>query len=555
MAFLSRSLLVLGVLYGMVFAVGDMVLLDGHVSVFWGLLFAVVVIGIQYLLSPWLVERVLMIWWDDPALPAIPVRHREFIEQLCKERRLPPIRLGVIESGTPNAFAFGRVRSDARIVLTRGLLDILTPEEVDAVLAHELGHIVHYDFAVMAVAALAPLLLYQVYVWTRNVKNLRTVGATAYAAYLIGQFLVLLLNRTREYHADHFSACVTHQPSELSSALVKIAYGMVRSESDYRQSIKTGHDKKAAERNWQLGQTVALMGIAAVSGNSALALGMANPEQAANVMRWDLMNPWARFYELNSTHPLTALRVRELNRAATDRHQVPQYPLPRTGRVKWGRFAVEFFFWAMPLVCLALLLFGNYLHKLVPAIHVPGNWFPWLVVALGAGWAARVMFRYQGAYRAETVATLLEDMEVSQMRPRAVELRGEVVGNGVPGAFWSPDLVLRDATGIMFLLYRSSIPFARLWFGITDANRYIGEQVTVRGWYRRGLKPYVEMATISATVTKSDNSPGMVTLFGGKRGRGPLETEVLTHRSWSRWIQLAGAAALTAGGVVWLLNQ
>ena len=140
------------------------------------------------------------------------------------------------------------------------------------------------------------------------------------------------------------------------------------------------------------------------------------------------------------------------------------------------------------------------------------------------------------------------------MRPRAVELRGEVVGNGVPGIFWSPDLVLRDDTGLMFLLYRSSIPFGRLWFGITDAYRFVGEQVVVQGWYRRGLRPYVELAQISATVTKARPGGGMTTLFGNKDSNEPLEYEKLTQRSYSRWIQLAAAAAVTAVAAAYLLT-
>jgi hypothetical protein len=71
---------------------------------------------------------------------------------------------------------------------------------------------------------------------------------------------------------------------------------------------------------------------------------------------------------------------------------------------------------------------------------------------------------------------------------------------------------------------------------------------------RNRRRPYIEIAKISATVTKSDNTPGMVTLFGGKNQNLPLETEVITHRSWSRWIQLAAAAVCTAGGLVFLLR-
>ena len=557
MAFVTRSLLILTALYGLVFVLGDVLLLHSQVSLFWGVGFAVALIGIQYAIAPWLIERVFTIWWDDPELPALPAAQREFVEDLCRERRLPPIRLGVIESGTPNAFAFGRVRPDARIVVTRGLLDMLTPEEANAVLAHEVGHVAHYDFAIMAAAALAPLLLYQIYVWTRNVKNLRALAFGAYLAYWAGQLLVLLLNRTREYHADHFSACVTRQPSQLSSALVKIAYGMVRCEGEYRQSQKSGiaSEVKSGRRTWEMGKTVSLLGISAVNGQAAYALGMANPQQAAAVMRWDLINPWAGFYELNSTHPLTAKRVRELNRVAGEEHQVTPYPMPAGGHANYARFGVELFFWVLPLAALfGIVVLGYFRHEIAGlGWTLPSHLFAGLFLCLGLSWGARIFFRYQGTFKPEEVATLLEDMDVSQMRPRAVELRGEIVGNGLPGAFWSPDLVLRDQTGLMFVLYRSSVPLGRLFFGITDAWKFIGEEVVVQGWYRRGLRPYVELSSISAKVMKASASSGPVTLFGNRDSNEPVCYEQLTQRSWSRWIQLAAAAGVTAIAAVYLL--
>ena len=156
----SRSLLLLLALYGLVFAVGDAYLLHGGAPIWVGIAFAVGIVGLQYVLSPWLIEWCFDISWYEDDIPA---RLRLYIEQLCKQRGLPMPKIGIIESGTPNAFAFGRLRSDARLVVTRGLLDLLTEEEVEAVAAHEVGHIAHYDFAVMAVAAMAPLLLYQLH--------------------------------------------------------------------------------------------------------------------------------------------------------------------------------------------------------------------------------------------------------------------------------------------------------------------------------------------------------------------------------------------------------
>jgi len=559
--FISRSLIVLTALYGLVFVIGDVLLLHGDFSLWWGFGFAIALIGLQYLLAPWLIEHFFTINWDEYSVPAV---QRAYIERLCRERGLPPIKVGIIESGTPNAFAFGRLRSDARIVVTRGLLEILTPQEIEAVLAHEVGHVAHYDFAVMALAALAPLLLYQVYIWTDRINNLRIVSYCAYLAYWIGQFLVLLLNRTREYGADHYSAQITGQPCNLSSALVKIGYGMVRERSEAQRLAKEGavHEKKDARKSLQFGHTLSLMGIASAAGTEALPLGANSPADAARVMKWDLVNPWARFYELGSTHPLTAMRLRALNREAEQLHQPVNYPLPEDARVRWTGFPLEFLFWFAPLAAGFVLISSFWLHRPLERMgfRFPDHFVAWLLVTLGVTWVARILFRYEGTFVRSRVTELLDDLGVSQMRSRAVILEGEIVGHGIPGAFWSPDLVLRDKTGYMFLLYRSSIPLGRFLFAIRTADRLVGEHVTVHGWYRRGLKPYVEISRIEARIRKYGESEGLTTLFGSGQNNarsdddGP-EYETVNEHSYSRWIQTGLAAVSAAVGIILLLNR
>jgi heat shock protein HtpX len=559
--FVVRSMIVLAALYGMVFAIGDAFLVYANAPTWVAGAFVAVFVVLQFSLSPLLIEWVFSIDWDESALPAA---NREFVEQLCKTRGLPELKLGVIHSGTPNAFSFGRFRKGARVVITDGLLDILTVGEANAVLAHEVGHIEHYDFAVMTLAAAAPLLLYQMYVWGRRVKNLRQIAWCAYIAYIVGQFLVLTLNRTREYWADHYSAECTHAPGELASALVKIAYGMVKLDGDFRETQKSGSKqaKKDSSRQRELGGAISLMGIANLNSGQSLALGMANPQQAALVMKWDLVNPWARVYEMNSTHPLTALRVRALNEDAKQMHQAEAYPLPdgMEGRkIRWGAFPVGFVIWAAPFVFIAGLVFQGMFHRAlaVAGVAVPVNLAPWLLIAAGTSWALRIMFRYRGTFAAKNVQQLLEDLDVSQMTPRAVELKGEIIGNGVPGAFWSPDLVMQDETGQMFVLYRSSVPFGRLFFALKDAYRFIGEPVTVKGWYRRGLRPYVELAEIRAMSSKAElKTDGPVSLFGQATldAAASAKPELLIQRSYSRWIQLAISAAVTTAGIFWLLG-
>jgi heat shock protein HtpX len=530
MKFITRSLLVLFALYGLIFVLGDWYLIRSGAHLPMAIIFAVLFIGVQYLIAPHIIEWILDISWCDEGAK-LPQANREFIEHLCAKRGLKMPRLGVIYSGTPNAFSFGRTPGDARIVVTSGLLDILTPEEANAVLAHELGHVEHWDFAVMTIAALAPLLLYQIYIVTDRINNARVVAYGAYLCYLVSQYVVLMLNRTREYFADHYAADVTHAPSVLSSALVKIAYGMVREEGEYQRVIQTGdkEDKKGARRVRRLAGTVALMGISNVRSGSALALGRANPTEAAAVMKWDLVNLWARFYELGSTHPLTALRVRELNRDAAANHQVIEYQLPQDQHVRWGSFPLEFLFWVLPILSSAALITAFWFPAVFSYFDFSANLRPALLIALGITWFAKILFRYRGEFQDANVGTLLEDLEVSQMRPRAVRLKGEILGRGEPGAFWSPDLVLRDETGIIFLLYRSSVPFARFLFGSVQAESYVGQKVSVDGWFRRGLTPYVELSKLTDQ-------------HGNAR------------RLYSRWIQCAGAALATILGCLWLMG-
>ena len=529
MKFLTRTILLVLFLYGLIFAFGDYFIARYDLSIWYAVAFPVLLIGFQYLVGPFLIRAILDIAWDDSGtlLPAV---NREFVLNLCKARGIPVPRIGIIYSGTPNAFSFGRVRSDANVVVSQGLLDVLTPEETNAVLAHEIGHIEHYDFAVMTIAALVPLVLYQIYVFADRINQARVIAWGAYICYILSQYMVLFLNRTREYFADHYAAQVTRKPDLLSSALVKIAYGMVRVEGEYRQAMAEGsaEDKKTWRRERRLAGAFGVMGISHLNSGSSLALSGANPAEAAAVMRWDLVNPWARMYELSSTHPLTALRVRALNQQATDMHQVPQYQLPNHERKHWGQFPVEFFVWASPWIASIAFFFILFEPRLMRelGIHVPPNTPPILLISAGVLWFLRILYRYRGQFQNAAIGNLLESVEVSEMRPQAVRLKGKILGRGVPGAFWSADLVIKDASGIIFLLNRQSIPFARYFFALTGAESYIDQEVEVEGWFRRGLTPYVEMSKLTGSRQES-------------------------YRSYSRWIQVAIAAIVVAIGWLW----
>jgi heat shock protein HtpX len=242
-----RSVLVLALLFGLLFAVGMAVMAYVDAPLWAAVVFALVIVFLQYLLGPWIIQLIYRIDWRDPV--SVDPEMAKFMQRVCAEKRIPLPRFGVVHDGNPNAFTFGHHPGDARLIVTTGLVDLLDSDERNAVVAHELGHIAHWDFVVMTVAAAVPLVLYIIYraalVSRRGRRREKSggyialIGLVSFLAYVVSQYIVLLLSRVREYYADQFSGDVTRNPDALSSALVKIAYGLARGEprgtADYRK--------------------------------------------------------------------------------------------------------------------------------------------------------------------------------------------------------------------------------------------------------------------------------------------------------------------------------
>ncbi len=184
--------------------------------------------------------------------------------------------------------------------------------------------------------------------------------------------------------------------------------------------------------------------------------------------------------------------------------------------------------WAAPLVCAGALLPIWYLSGPFKdfGITVPEDVQSLLLIFGGLTWILKIGYRYRGKFQ-ESTAGILHGMHVSVIRPRAVRLKG-ILGRGESGPFWSPDLLLRDASGVVSILCRQSTPFVHFVFGTSEAKDFIDKEVVVEGWFRQGVEPYVELSKIS-------DDDGNV------------------HRSYSRWVKLAAAVAATEIGLFWFL--
>ncbi|MFL6134978.1 MAG: zinc metalloprotease HtpX, partial [Nocardioidaceae bacterium] len=227
-----------------------------------GALFVALVVGLMYAFSsrgPGLPLIIGLVgigvawfqWYNSDTVALKAMRAREVtpeqapelhgvIDRLCTLADMPKPRVAIAYTDMPNAFATGRSASHSAICVTTGILDKLTAEEMEAVLAHELSHVANKDVLVMTIASSAGIMAAML---TRGAQygaffgggNRRSnndnnglpvwlvVLIVSMVVYAVSFFLTRLLSRYRELCADRAGAFLTQKPSALASALTKIS--------------------------------------------------------------------------------------------------------------------------------------------------------------------------------------------------------------------------------------------------------------------------------------------------------------------------------------------
>jgi heat shock protein HtpX len=154
------------------------------------------------------------------------------VERLCVQADLPKPKVCVMETSMPNAFAMGRSRKSTVVCATRGILELLSPAELEGVMAHELTHVINRDVMVMTLASffasLAALILQFSFFFggggnSEEEEDLFLVVIASMVVYAISFVLLRALSRYREFAADRGGAVLTGRPSALASALIKIS--------------------------------------------------------------------------------------------------------------------------------------------------------------------------------------------------------------------------------------------------------------------------------------------------------------------------------------------
>jgi heat shock protein HtpX len=231
------TIFLLGLVYvifaGVIFAAGG-----GAVAI---VLFVAVLSSVQFFASDKLALRAMGAREVSPG--EAPELHA-MIERLCIQADIPKPKIAIADTPMPNAFAMGRSQKHATVCATTGIMNVLSPSELEGVMAHEITHIVNRDVAIMTLASffasIAATIVQFGFLFGGGFgggysnsddddnPSFMVVILVSVLVYVVSFLLMQALSRYREFAADRGAAVITGRPSALSSALLKISNAMER---------------------------------------------------------------------------------------------------------------------------------------------------------------------------------------------------------------------------------------------------------------------------------------------------------------------------------------
>lgn len=227
----AKTVLLLGLLSGLLLVGGEYV--GGRNGLYAGLILAIGMNFFTYFFS----DKVALAMYRAHPLtpeqnPEIYRRVAPIVQRLAQRMNIPMPKLWLIPEESPNAFATGRDPQHASVAFTVGILKYMSDAEIEGVVAHELGHVLHRDILISSVAATIATAITFIarmvfFFGGRTRDDERDGGGFGGLLMLIlapiaAALIQMAISRTREFDADAASAKYTGNPRELISALQKL---------------------------------------------------------------------------------------------------------------------------------------------------------------------------------------------------------------------------------------------------------------------------------------------------------------------------------------------
>ncbi|MDZ8084140.1 MAG: M48 family metalloprotease [Nostoc sp. DedQUE12b] len=467
--------------------------------------------------SPWLLDLLLANLYDQREFPkdVLNTYSREAVRvlQRCSQQRHWPLpKLRILPTAAPIILTYGSLPRNARIVVSQGLLEQLADDEIAVIYATQLGHIAHWDFAVMSLLLLVTLPVHKLYqqmselgdkisakIWRWPVTILASL---IYGIWCLLTGTALCLSRLRLYYSDRVAAEITGNPNALIRALLKISIGIA---ADIQKQEHT---------SWQL---ESLNLLTPVSYQQSLSLGtIASNLSFESFLKWDTANPYRRWFTINNSHPLMGDRIERLCQIARHWHLDTELHFASVpSKVKRQSFLLQVAPWlGIPLG----VLFAGFvwltwqLAFTLKFLNLKWIYEDWsfitgcLLIGFSIGTVMRINSFFPDIKPAtvqteDSLPNLLADPSALPIDSVSVRLVGKLLGRQGTSNTLAQDLILQSSAGLVKLHHIS-------WLGQSVNHQdLIGRQIIVTGWFRRGATPWIDIQTLETQSGKTIHSP------------------------------------------------
>ncbi len=516
------------------------------------------IFGLLLASSPWLTDGVLKLICGIEPLGGITLlksskEANRVIRSFCKQQNMPAPLLKLLPIDVPVAFSYGCLPRFARIVVSQGILDQLTEDEIATIVARELGHIAHWDFAPMSLAVLVmqiPYMIYwQVTYWEERLSALITIeffrsivkvlaagiSAGSYGIYKLLRWPMLWVSRHRVYLSDRTAAEITGNPNGLTRALAKIAIGMAK---NLEQQQQTSFFLEGFDLLFPVGV------------REAVTLGSAGLHAPLEqILLWDVSNPFRNWLTVNSGHPLMGERLKLLALYAQFWQLEAELDLANLGTLQPTKHKFLLFnlfksifgagtkssagtnsragskfragTGAPPLLLQGAPFFGIPMGlAIVGVLWLIGGIFSrtsfwqldWLWGdrsilwgCLPIGFCLGTLLRINDFFpdipprniAEPSLPQILSNSETLPLDAQAVRLQGQLLGRSGMANWLGQDLILQTATGLVRLHYVSRFgPIGSLFPTPTRPSDLLGKSVVATGWLRRGANVAIDLETL-----------------------------------------------------------
>ncbi len=468
-------------------------------------------------LSPWLLDKLLRRFFslrhlDRVVLESHSPEAMRVVQRFCQKRRIQLPKLEFLPIAAPVIFTYGHLPQTTRIVVSLGLLQQLADDEIAAIYAGQLAHVAHWDNVVMSLVLLVTIPIYKLYQqlakWGDRSSNrfvnfvYIALSSCVYGIWCLLTGTGIASSQVRLYYADRFAIDFTGNPNALTRGLLKIAVGIA---SDIQKQEQT---------TWQLES----LNITLTLGyKQSMTLGSLAPHVSFDsLLMWDYLNPYRYWFTINNTHPLIGSRIQRHSQIARQWHLEPELDIETQNsiRVRKQIFYMQIApFLGIPIgfVFACIIRLGWQVAFALKIINLKWIYDDWyfvvgcIAICTSIGTLIRINLFFPNLnanlQTEEQLPQLLDNPTAIPIDNVGVCLSGKLLGRRGTSNSLGQDLILQTNTALVKLHHIS-------WLGQPlNPQDFIGRQVTVTGWLRRGATPWLDIQSLQTQSGKIINSP------------------------------------------------